>query len=114
MRGDLDGLLDDMSPEDATRWFTRAQGEEPAAPSAGDDEGAKEATSGGASELCADFEEFFSFLWLCVRVKHAHRQEGYGARVNDWLSTLTPLAPVAAAPAEPVDPTPKAPKGKKK
>ena len=58
-----------------------------------------------------DFDEFLSWLWLTLRVRFAHRNEGFARRVNDWLLTLD--APPPPAMPEPETPTAKG-KGKKK
>ena len=91
----------DISDEVARTLFRRVEAEET---HQFDDEGVE-------SEGVIDFDEFLSWLYLTLRVRFAHRNEGFARRVNDWLLTLD--APPPPAMPEPETPTAKG-KGKKK
>jgi len=65
-------------------------------------------------EMVVDFDDFLTFLWLCLKLKFGPRNaEGFGAKVKGFLDSCPELVPPKAAEPEP-EPEPEAPKKKKK
>lgn len=65
------------------------------------------------AKLSADFDEFLTWLWLCLRLRFQHRKPSFIPDVEAFLTTcpqLVPAAPVAATP----EPETEKKKGKKK
>ena len=90
-----------MAPRGA-QLFVRAQADSSVPTDTDDDE--YDGTAVDA--LCADFEQWLTFLWLCLKERFGGaRSEAFGPRVKDWLDFLPQLAPeptAAAAEPEPV------------
>ena len=60
-----------------------------------------------------DFDEFITWLWLCLRERFGHRIEGFESRVAGWMGSLPQLAPPPPPAVEEPPPEPKSPSGKK-
>ena len=92
-----------VTDEHARELFRRVQAE--AIPA--------DAVEGRETPLCADFDEYLTWLWLLCREAHNFVEPGFTRRVFDWLKETLERAPAPAVPLE--APEPKSPgKGKKK
>ena len=64
------------------------------------------------TDLEADFDEFLTILWLCVRTRFGARTDGYVGRVSSWVQSCSKLQP--PPPPEPEPEPVAAPKKKDK